>query len=232
MATRFSIPVFGNALGTHVRVEIAVTTDGVNPPAENSTSWFTLAVIDNDDLPTSVVSPFIPEGDFLWHRGSAEEDGNRVSAYTTPQVAESPLLPGFITVGLAPGDPSPHTVTWTPNAEAGGVLVEWAIEEPSALEPTYGDSAEVDGADGSYVITDNLPDGFRLYVRLTAYETFGGGSVSGDSGNPVVLFHEDPGDPDADDVLDPLEGLDCRIIFDSSLELVVDSDYCLVLTNP
>lgn len=232
MACKFSIPILGNAVGTHVRIEIAISSDAGSPPGESSQSWVTQKVVANSSLPTTVETIKVPEGQTLWYRASAEANGARASNYTTPDSITCELGPGFTNGFLVPGDPTPHEVHWTENAATGGVLIEWAIDPYGLAEPNYAYSAQVDATDGQYDISDVLPEERQLWVRITAYELFDGEAVDGDVGGSLVFHLEGLGDDPETDVPDPVDGLDCRVIFDSNLELVVDSNYCLVLANP
>lgn len=220
--SRISIPVLAVGGAEVVRVWYALTPDDSAPPPQGSHAWLTLAVIPAGSLPTTVHTPPLPQGAWVWTRASGETAGIRVTNYTTPVATEVPVLLDFLELALGfTGDHVP-VLTWAPGPGVEGVRILSAVAPPQDV-PELLDEAEVDADEDHYEFGSPLPVNRRLTVEATAFPGWTGSEVTGEPGvtRTLSLFRA----PAIGD-----EDLACRLLFTVGLDPVLTEDLCLVTT--
>lgn len=176
-----TIPVSALASGDpFARVDYAVND---TEPSPGSQLW---TFLDRVDATGDLTTPPLGQDQTVWVRARSEAQGRRPSAYTTPDSVTTSAVPRLVQVELEV-DPATGVVTvrWEPNESCEGVRLHFERHRSNET-PAYGDTEDVDAADGEYSFTAlPLSPGDVLSVRLEPFPTWTGSAVSGTAG-PIV----------------------------------------------
>lgn len=220
MLASASFPVIYSG-GEEVRVQYALGPVGEGAPELGSLSWVVFGGAPTADLPVTFHTPKLPIGMRVWLRASGWTDGQRVTNYSTPQFVDIGDAPRLLSWDLRLEGGAPR-VRWTPNALTQGIRLRWAVHVP-ADAPELLEQLDREASDLSVQLPATVPVRRAITVELEAWSGWSAGQVDGDLGHVVRRTTGRPRGPGDD--------LGCRLIFTSSLELVVTSDLCLVTSE-
>jgi hypothetical protein len=174
-----AVPVDAMAENPGVRVDYAV---GGEPP-EVSLSWQEAGTV---NTPGQVNTPPQIRGSTVWVRGvGVLADGEQSSGFTTPVSIDIDTQPGFDSLSITLVNRRP-VVTWSGNADAVGILVQWVVHDSNEAAPTFTDAADIEEVYTEYEIDVTLELGQSITVEVSAWSAFSSGAVAGDEGESVT----------------------------------------------
>lgn len=197
------VPITTVPSGAEARVDFAI---GFSQPAADSGLW---TFAGRAEASETILTPPMPTGLRVWIRSRSEAVQRRPSAYTTPVSIDIAPLPRVRKVfGFVLDDAV--EVHWRANSATAGVRIEYVAHQAGEV-PDYGEGDTVDVGSSPAVLTDafDRSPGQVLSFRVTPFDFFGGGSVSGDQGVPLEgsVFIGVPDDVPFGYVIGFLEGL-------------------------
>lgn len=170
--------------GYRVRVEYAVGLPSDPEPAEDSTDWTLAGYL---EAPGCLYTDPVPNGAHIWKRVRAEARDYRPSQWGTVTSETYTQTPDLLLLDLTiDHDTGTGTLTWTENPYTGGVRIRARVHDADADASTVAPDlplvTDLDATTGTFELPELVSRGQYITVDVESWETFSGGSVSGDQG--------------------------------------------------
>jgi hypothetical protein len=179
-----TVPIATTPTDAAARVDYAVSA---SEPAAGSGLW---TYAGRAAAGADVVTPQLPAGADVWIRYRSERSGYRPSEWSVAPSTATPDTPRVKDVDVVVGDDGTLTLTWTPNAFAAGIRVDFGVDDPGAV-PVLSEVEEFAAAAGTATLGTPLPASYMLTADVSAWSAWTGAAVAGTEGETVRVVQED-----------------------------------------